>query len=131
MIVGTIIDFQFKAVATESFTDSISGEVNKSHLTAFLGTFYGRLSLVSIIIQMFFAGKIIRKFGVGSIILFLPIALLFGSIALFAYFSIISAVLLRGEEGSFSRFRILSCISVIGSLIVLIKIQIIKAGKTR
>lgn len=100
MIVGSLIDFQFKAISTESFTDTTTGIVNKSELTAFLGTFYGRLSLASIFIQMFIAGKVIKKFGVGTIILLLPIGLLLGSVAFFAYTSLISAVLLRGTDGA-------------------------------
>ncbi len=100
MVVASLVDFQFKAVSTESFTDVTTGLVDKAGLTAFLGTFYGRLSLVSIILQLVIANKILKVMGVGSIILFLPIGLLLGSVAMFAYVSLLSAVLLRGADGA-------------------------------
>jgi len=100
MMVASLVDFQFKAVSTEYFKDAVSGEVNKSELTAFLGTFYGRLSLISILLQLVVAQRFLRLLGVGGVILFLPIGLLLGSVAMFAYIGLITAVILRGSDGA-------------------------------
>ena len=100
MMVASLVDFQFKAVSTISFTDVETGAVDKSALTAFLGKFYGRLSLVSFLLQLIFAYRFLRILGVGGVILFLPLGLLVGSAALFFNVGLVAAVLLRGADGS-------------------------------
>jgi len=99
MIVASIVDFQFKALSTIAFTDNLTGQVDKSAITAFLGTFYGRLSLVSVIIQILFAQRILKVIGVGGVILFLPIGLLLGSVAMIASVGLASAIILKGTNG--------------------------------
>ncbi len=100
MMVAALVEWQFQTVSTFHFTDLASGEVNKSALTAFLGKFYGRLSLVSIVLQVVLAYRFLRILGVGGVILFLPIGLLLGSAALMVNVSLVTAVLLRGTDGS-------------------------------
>ncbi|UCE25032.1 MAG: HEAT repeat domain-containing protein [Candidatus Zixiibacteriota bacterium] len=100
MMVASLVDFQFKAVSTLHYQDPVSGEVDKSALTAFLGLFYGRLSLVSIFLQILFTYRFLRILGVGGVILFLPLGLLVGSVALLINISLVGAVLLRGADGS-------------------------------
>ncbi|UCD63480.1 MAG: hypothetical protein JSW34_12140 [Candidatus Zixiibacteriota bacterium] len=100
MMVASLVDFQFKAVSTLSFQDAATGEVDKAGLTAFMGKFYGRLSLVSIFLQLIFAYRFLRVLGVGGVILFLPLGLLVGSAAMFLSVSLVAAVLLRGADGS-------------------------------
>lgn len=93
MMVASFVDFQFKTVSYEAFSQ-------KEELTAFLGTFYGRLSLVSFIIQMLFAYRFIRLLGVGGIIMFLPISLVLGSTAMLIFPGLVAGVLLRGADGA-------------------------------
>ncbi len=94
MILATFVDFQFKTVSVEAFPE-------KEDLTAFLGTFYSRLSVVSLVIQSFFTYRILRMFGVGGAIGFLPAGLLLGSIGMVILPGLWMGVLLRGAEGSF------------------------------
>ncbi|MBD3401852.1 hypothetical protein GF420_03075 [candidate division GN15 bacterium] len=93
MIVASFVDFQFKAVAKNAFD-------TPQELGAFFGQFYGRLSLVSLVLQMFFSYNILRKLGVGGIILFLPVGLLLGSLVMVLSAGLTAAVLLRGADGS-------------------------------
>lgn len=93
MLVASLVDFQFKTVATESYPE-------KSELTAFFGTFYGRLSLVSLLLQALLANRLLRWLGVGGSIMLLPIGLLLGSVSLFIFGGIIPAIMLRGSDGA-------------------------------
>ncbi|UCD17579.1 MAG: hypothetical protein JSV44_01370, partial [Candidatus Zixiibacteriota bacterium] len=93
MMVASFVDFQFKTVSYEAFSE-------KAELTSFLGKFYGRLSLVSLVLQLVFAYRFIRLLGVGGIIMFLPAGLLIGSGAMFLFPGLIAGVLLRGADGS-------------------------------
>jgi ATP/ADP translocase len=93
MMVASFVDFQFKTVSYNAFSE-------KEELTAFLGTFYGRLSLVSFILQMLFAYRFIRLLGVGGVIMFLPISLVIGSTAMLIFPGLIAGVLLRGADGA-------------------------------
>jgi len=94
MMVASFVDYQFKTVSYEAFS-------TKQELTSFLGKFYGRLSLASLLIQLLFANRLIKWLGVGGIISFLPASLLIGSVALFAHPGLFAAVLLRGADGTF------------------------------
>ncbi|MFC1538615.1 Npt1/Npt2 family nucleotide transporter [Candidatus Latescibacterota bacterium] len=93
MMVASFVDFQFKSVSLEAFPE-------KGDLTSFLGKFYGRLSLVSLIFQSVFAYTLLRILGVGSVILFLPIGLMIGSIVMFMNPGLIAGIILRGADGS-------------------------------
>ena len=94
MMLATFIDFQFKTVSVEAFPE-------KEDLTAFLGTFYSRLSIISLIIQSFFTYRVLRMFGVGRAISFLPVGLLVGSVGMVIMPGLWMGVLLRGTDGSF------------------------------
>ena len=93
MMVASFVDFQFKTISLEIFS-------SKAELTAFLGKFYSWLSIASLIIQVFFANRLIRLLGVGGLIMLLPASLLLGSVALFIYPGLLAAVLLRGSDGT-------------------------------
>jgi len=94
MMLATFVDFQFKTVSVEAFPE-------KEDLTAFLGTFYSRLSVVSLLIQSLFTYRVLRMFGVGGAIGFLPVGLLMGSIGMVIMPGLWMGVLLRGTDGSF------------------------------
>lgn len=93
MMVASFVDFQFKTVSYDAFPE-------KEELTAFLGTFYGRLSLASFALQMLFGYRLIRLLGVGGIIMFLPISLIIGSAAMLIFPGLIAGSLLRGADGA-------------------------------
>ena len=94
MMVASFVDFQFKTVSVEAFPE-------KAALTSFLGKFYGRLSLVSLFFQIAFTYTFLRILGVGGVILFLPIGLLLGSMAMLLSPGLLAGIILRGADGSF------------------------------
>jgi len=98
VMVASFVDYQFKTVSFQSFSE-------KAELTAFLGKFYGRLSLVSLALQMFLGYRVIRWLGVTGTITFLPTSLVIGSIAMIAFPALglpllWAGVLLRGGDGA-------------------------------
>jgi ATP/ADP translocase/HEAT repeat protein len=93
MMTASFVDFQFKSVSVAAFPA-------KEDLTSFLGKFYGRLSIVSLLLQFLFTNRFVRLLGVGGAILFLPAGLIAGSLAMFIYPGLIAGVLLRGADGS-------------------------------
>ncbi len=93
MIVASLVDFQFKAVTVQEFPD-------RADLTSFLGKFYGRLSLVSFLLQLVLTYRFLRILGVGGAIMLLPIGLVLGTGSLLVIPGLISVVLLRGADGS-------------------------------
>ena len=94
MMTASLVDFQFKSVSADAFPV-------EDDLTSFLGKFYSRLSLVSLLLQFLFTNQLMRLLGVGGAILFLPIGLVFGSIAMFLFPGLYAGILLRGSDGSF------------------------------
>lgn len=94
VMAASFIDWQFKTVSVDAIPD-------KAALTSFLGKFYGRLSLVSLILQLVLAYRFLRVLGVGGIILFLPLSLLIGSGLMLFLPGLTAAVLLRGADGAF------------------------------
>ena len=93
MLVATLVDFQFKTVAVEAYPD-------QQELAVFLGKFYGRLSLVSLLLQTFLTYRLIRFWGVSGAILLLPLGLLLTSVGMLAVPTLWGAVLMRGIDGS-------------------------------
>jgi ATP/ADP translocase/HEAT repeat protein len=94
MATASFVDYQFKTVSVLSFPA-------KQDLTAFLGKFYGRLSLIAFLFQLFLSYRLLRLFGVGGAIFLLPLGLLGGSIAMLLLPGLMSAVLIRGTDGVF------------------------------
>jgi ATP/ADP translocase len=93
MATASFVDYQFKTVSAAAYPE-------KENLTAFLGLFYGRLSLVSLLLQVVFSYRILSALGVTGIVMFLPLGLLFGSAAMFIYPGLIAGVMLRGADGA-------------------------------
>lgn len=93
VLTTAIVDFQFKTVSTEAFPV-------REDLTAFMGRFYGRVSLIALAFQFFLAPRIIRMRGVGGALLLLPVALALGSVAMLAAPGLIAATALRGADQS-------------------------------
>lgn len=91
MMVTSFVDFIFKAIASHSYPQ-------KEELGAFFGVFYGRLSLVSFFLQLLLSYGLIRRLGVGGVILFLPITMLLGTGVLIIAAGIIGAVMVRGAQ---------------------------------
>ena len=89
-IVTTLVDYQFKMIASSSFP-------NESELVAFFGTFYSIAGAASIIMQFFVTGPILSRFGILLGLLILPFFLIAGSASL-----ILAPVLLSASFAKFS-----------------------------
>lgn len=94
VIVSTFVDFQFNMVVKDAFE-------TKDQLTAFFGDFFFYLSIVSLGLQLLFSSRILRRFGVGAAIMFLPLGLLLGSAAIFLQPVLWAAVAVKLSDGSF------------------------------
>lgn len=73
-VVSTLADYQFNAVAEETYQ-------GMDTLTSFFGTFFAAINVLAFLLQLFLAGRILSHFGVGAGLLFLPLALASGSLA--------------------------------------------------
>ncbi len=90
----TLIDLQYKWALVVEYPGSVD------HISRFFGGLLGTTFLVSALIQLFGAGWILRKFGLGTALILLPAALLvtsFGVVAAAAFWSIVAA---KGTAGS-------------------------------
>jgi ATP/ADP translocase len=95
VIVEAFIDYQYKVVAAHSIA-------SKDHLTAFFGSVTFYIGVCSLVFQTLITHRILRKFGVGWAILFLPIGLLVAFVALAARPVLWTAALLQLVDGTFS-----------------------------
>jgi ATP/ADP translocase/HEAT repeat protein len=93
VLTTAIVDFQFKTVSSAAFPV-------RSDLTTFMGRFYGRVSLIALVLQFFVAPRIIRVRGVGGSLLLLPIALAAGSVAMLFLPGLLAGTALRGADQS-------------------------------
>jgi len=89
--VATLVDFQFKTVIQEMF-------VEKDARTAFLGTLYAVLNGTSLCVQVLMTGFVLKRFGVATALILLPIGLFMGSAALLIYPVLWSACILKISE---------------------------------
>ncbi len=88
----SLIDWQFKAVAGET----LSGD----RLTAFFSFFFAVSSTLSILVQLFLTGRLIRWIGLGGALLVLPFGLVTGAAALLVQIKLWAATLAKGVEQS-------------------------------
>ena len=95
-ITANLVDYQFNAVASAKISDP-------DELTAFFGFWFSNISIVSLLIQLLLTGIILKKFGVGSTLFFLPAAVALGAAAILIAPAIWAAVLIKVGEGSFKQ----------------------------
>lgn len=93
-IVATLVDYQFKAIVREAYP-------SKDALTAFLGTFYAGLGVVSFFVQLLTTGFVVQTLGLSAVLLSLPVTLLAGSLAVALSPGFTPVAFLKLSEGSF------------------------------
>jgi ATP/ADP translocase/HEAT repeat protein len=93
VMTASFVDFQFKTVSWQTFT-------GEAELTTFLGRFYGRMSLISLLLQIVLASRLIRWIGVGGVLLVLPAVLAVGTVGMIAVPGLVAAMFLRGGDMS-------------------------------
>ena len=90
----TLVDYQFKA--------SVSGAgFDRDQLTAFFGTAYGAFALGCLATQLLLLRPLLRKIGLGVVILVLPLSLIAGSGVLLALGGLWAATLVKAADGVF------------------------------
>ncbi len=93
IITTTFVDYQFKTVASQAYT-------MEDELTSFMGRFYGRVSIVALIVQFLIAPRLIRILGIGGALGLLPLGLSLGAIGMIAVPGLAAGIAMRGTEQS-------------------------------
>ncbi len=94
VLVESFVDYQLKFLSDLHFS-------SQDQLTAFFGTLSIYLSALSLIFQISLTGRILKRFGVGASILFLPLGLFSGSLVLAIAPSLLAVGFLKISDGSF------------------------------
>lgn len=96
VVIASLVDFQYNAIASASITDP-------DELTAFFGFWLSNLSIISLTIQLFFTGRIIKHLGVISSLFFLPLGILIGAVVILINPVLWCAVILKVCDGGFKQ----------------------------
>ncbi len=89
--VTTVTGWQFKAIAKDAFT-------NKDHLAVFFGDFYFYAGIAGLLFQLLLTTRFLRRFGIGTMLFVLPLAVLFGASALLIWGSLAAVLFLKGSD---------------------------------
>jgi HEAT repeat protein len=73
-----IVDYQFDLSLKSSFAS------NPQQLSAFLGAFYFWTGIAGLVLQIFFSGPLMRRFGIAAALVIMPFSILTGSILILA-----------------------------------------------
>ena len=93
-IVDVTIEYQFNAMAKIAYND-------KTHLTAYLGNFYGiYLNLVTFALQFFLTAAVVKWFGVGGTLQIMPVTISLTALATFFMPGVSSSAALRLTEAA-------------------------------
>ncbi|MBL0060835.1 MAG: hypothetical protein IPP40_04940 [bacterium] len=92
VVVGTLIDYQFSVMASESISDS-------DEMTAFFGFWMSNLSIASFFIQILATSRILKSFGVNTALMFLPFAIIVGASTVMFFPTLWAASALKVGEG--------------------------------
>lgn len=93
VVVSTLVDYQFKTVAARAFP-------TEDGLTGFMGQFYGRISIIALLVQFVLAPWMMRMVGVGGALSILPGMLALGSVGMLVVPGLATGVFLRGAGQS-------------------------------
>jgi AAA family ATP:ADP antiporter len=87
-----LADYLFKSAA--------AAELGPARLGPFLGTYYAVQNAVSLVVQVFLTGAIVRKLGVTTALLVFPLLLLVGGVGAFATGAFALALAVKGTDGA-------------------------------
>lgn len=93
IVVGTLIDWQFNR-AVELY---VEGEDAK---TAFFGTFFAGVNVISVVVQLVFTGWVLRRLGLQVALLVLPVGITVASVGILAVPALAAVSLAKGTEGA-------------------------------
>ncbi len=95
IVTSTLVDYQFNAVAEQSFESMDS-------LTGFFGMFFASINVLAFLLQLLLAGRILGRFGVGIGLIALPLALLSSSVGFLIVPGLMTAALLKASDDGLS-----------------------------
>ena len=90
----TTAGWQFKAMAKQAIPSTAA-------LAAFFGEFNFYAGILSLIVQVTLTSKLLKRFGIGPMLLVVPAALLMGSAGILVFGTLTAAVLLKGFDQIF------------------------------
>lgn len=93
-IVTTTGAWQMKAIAQDAF-------VEKNALAVFFGRFDGYTGILALAAQLFLTGKVLNRFGIGTALAALPLALMGSSVAVLLSGTLWAACLVKGSDRVF------------------------------
>ena len=96
VIVANLADYQFNAIASEQIS-------NEDDLTAFFGFWFSNLSVLSLVIQLFFTRILLRKLGVGNSLFFLPAGIFIGALSIMLAPILWTAIFIKVSDGAFKQ----------------------------
>ena len=92
-MVSNIVDFQLSA----TIASTISGDLEKD---AYFGIVGQITSIISLVVQLFFTSFIMKRYGVGIALLFLPVAITLGSIGFLVIPSLLFVTIMSASDNS-------------------------------
>src|SRR5215471_20474996 len=88
-LVTTLTGWQFKAIAKQFL-------VNKDALAILFGDFYFYAGIIGLLFQLLLTTRLLRRFGIGTMLIVLPAAVMVGSAGLLIWGTLASALALKG-----------------------------------
>ncbi len=89
--VTTMAGWQFKAVAQHTL-------VEKNLLSAFFGEFNLYAGILSLALQLLLTSRLLRRFGLGPVLLVMPLALMISSFGVLVWGTLFAVILLKGSD---------------------------------
>jgi AAA family ATP:ADP antiporter len=90
-LVTTLTDWQFLAIGKQFL-------VKKDVMAAFFGDFYFYAGILGLLFQLLLTARFLRRFGIGTALFILPVAVFLGSTGLLVLGTLASAVALHGGD---------------------------------
>ena len=94
VIVESFVDFELKFLSKQLLG-------TQDQLTAFFGSLFAYLGTLSMLFQILLTGRVLKRFGVGASILFMPASLFTGSLVLALFPTLWAVGFLKISDGSF------------------------------
>lgn len=92
-IVSNIVDFQLSATIARE----VAGDLNKDAYFGFVGQI---TSIISLVVQLFFTSFVMKRYGVGVALLFLPVAITLGSAGFLLVPSLVFVTIMSASDNS-------------------------------
>ncbi|MDZ7682727.1 MAG: Npt1/Npt2 family nucleotide transporter [Fodinibius sp.] len=92
-MVSNIVDFQLSA----TIAPSISGDLDKDAYFGFVGQI---TSIISLAVQLFLTSFVMKRYGIGIALLFLPIAITLGSVGFLVIPSLLFVTIMSASDNS-------------------------------